>query len=100
LGTLAPACFRLRRSGSGGITALPQANLQSESPEHLAHVFERFYRVDEARSDGGAGIGLSIARQVAEAHGGAISVSSAPQEGSTFVLRIPVDSRAVAEVSS
>ena len=52
-------------------------------------VFERFYRLDSARSQGGAGLGLSIARQIAEAHGGTIEVKSTPDEGSTFTLVLP-----------
>jgi signal transduction histidine kinase len=62
------------------------------APEHLPHVFDRFYRVDKARSrvEGGAGLGLSICRWIAEAHGGSISVESAPGDGSTFTVRLPV----------
>jgi two-component system, OmpR family, sensor kinase len=58
-------------------------------PEDLPRVFERFYRVDPARAPGGAGLGLSIARQIARAHGGEIEARSKPGKGSTFVLRIP-----------
>ena len=61
--------------------------------EELPLVFERFHRADPARtqsgSQGGAGLGLSIARQIARAHGGEIEAESAPGEGSTFALRIP-----------
>jgi two-component system OmpR family sensor kinase len=57
--------------------------------EQLPLIFERFYRVDEARTRGGAGLGLAIARQIADAHGGTIEVQSTPGKGSTFVLRIP-----------
>ena len=54
-------------------------------------IFERFYRVDKARSrdTGGTGLGLSIVRHVATNHGGEVLVSSQEGEGSTFVLRIP-----------
>jgi signal transduction histidine kinase len=64
--------------------------------EHLPRVFERFYRVDEARSrdDGGTGIGLAIARSVVEAHGGRIWAESRPGEGSTFTFELPVASSA------
>ena len=57
--------------------------------EDLPYVFERFYRADETRAARGAGLGLSIARQIAEAHGGSLSVESEAGEGSTFTLRLP-----------
>jgi two-component system OmpR family sensor kinase len=59
------------------------------SADELPLVFERFHRADPARAEGGAGLGLSIARQIARAHGGEIEVKSEPGEGSTFALRIP-----------
>ena len=57
----------------------------------LDRIFERFYRVDKARSreTGGTGLGLSIVRHVATNHGGEVLVSSQEGEGSTFVLRLP-----------
>ena len=57
----------------------------------LERIFERFYRVDRARSrdTGGTGLGLSIVRHVAANHGGAVRVSSVEGEGSTFVLELP-----------
>jgi len=59
--------------------------------EEAAHVFERFYRVDKARSraDGGSGLGLSIAKWVAEAHNGSIELLSQPGKGSTFTVSMP-----------
>ena len=59
--------------------------------EHVPHVFERFYRVDKARSrdGGGVGLGLSIARWIAESHGGSVGVESTPETGSTFTCRLP-----------
>ena len=59
----------------------------------LERVFERFYRVDRARSrsTGGTGLGLSIVRHVASNHGGEVLVTSQEGEGSTFVLRLPID---------
>ncbi|MFL5737664.1 MAG: sensor histidine kinase, partial [Actinomycetota bacterium] len=60
--------------------------------EHLPRLFERFYRVDTARSrnDGGTGIGLAIARSVVEAHGGRIWAESDPGAGSVFLFELPV----------
>jgi signal transduction histidine kinase len=63
------------------------------APEHLPHVFERFYRADSARDRGrgGSGIGLAIAKALTEAHGGRISVASrGPGEGTTFTVTVPI----------
>jgi len=59
--------------------------------EHLPHVFERFYRVDKARSraTGGTGLGLAIVKHVAANHGGEVKLWSLPGTGSTFTLRLP-----------
>ena len=60
-------------------------------PEHLPHLFERFYRTDWARAKdaGGTGLGLPVVKEIAEAHGGAISVTSQVEKGSIFILRFP-----------
>jgi two-component system, OmpR family, sensor kinase len=52
--------------------------------DQLPLIFERFHRADPSRTAGGAGLGLSIARQIAEAHGSQIEATSEPGEGSTF----------------
>jgi two-component system, OmpR family, sensor kinase len=57
-------------------------------PRHLPHIFDRFYRVDTARSDAGSGLGLAIARQIVEQHGGAIDVESQPGVGTTFTVSL------------
>jgi two-component system phosphate regulon sensor histidine kinase PhoR len=59
--------------------------------EHLNRIFERFYRVDKARSRkiGGTGLGLSIVKHIAHAHSGRVSVESSPGRGSTFTMHIP-----------
>ncbi|MEJ2724297.1 MAG: ATP-binding protein [Deltaproteobacteria bacterium] len=58
---------------------------------HLARLFERFYRVDKARSRklGGTGLGLAIVKHIMQAHGGRVSVQSRPGKGSTFTLHLP-----------
>jgi len=60
-------------------------------PEDQDHVFERFYRVDKARSreTGGTGLGLSIVRQLVTLHGGTVTVQSDPGQGSEFIVRLP-----------
>ncbi|MFC4098819.1 sensor histidine kinase [Paenibacillus xanthanilyticus] len=64
-------------------------------PEDQARIFERFYREDKARSrqHGGHGLGLAIAKQITDACGGTIRVKSAPDEGSTFTVRMPAEFR-------
>ncbi len=59
------------------------------SQEDLPRIFERFYRSDPSRSQAGAGLGLSLARAVARAHGGEIYVTSAPGKGSMFAVILP-----------
>ncbi len=57
------------------------------------HIFERFYRADSARSKNetdGYGVGLAIAKNIVELHGGSIGVSSKPNNGSTFTISVPI----------
>lgn len=93
----------LRYTDSGGSVnvGLKQANAMAEisvtdtgvgiPTRSLERVFERFYRVDEARSraTGGTGLGLSIVRHVAQRHGGSVEVTSQLGVGSTFTIRLP-----------
>jgi heavy metal sensor kinase len=60
--------------------------------EHLAHLFERFYRVEAARSrsPGGAGLGLAIAHEIAREYGGTLEAQSEPGRGATFTVYLPV----------
>jgi two-component system, OmpR family, phosphate regulon sensor histidine kinase PhoR len=68
-------------------------------PEHAKRIFERFYRVDRARSRemGGTGLGLAIVKHLARAHHGDVSVQSTPGKGSTFVIELPVPELKVTE---
>lgn len=67
--------------------------------KHLPRLFERFYRVDKARSRqlGGTGLGLAIVKHIAQAHGGHVSVESAVGKGSTFSIHLPLTAEREAE---
>ncbi|RME11229.1 MAG: sensor histidine kinase [Ardenticatenia bacterium] len=58
--------------------------------QDLPHIFDRFYRADQARSGGGVGLGLAIAREIVQAHGGEIAVESG-DKGTTFTVRLPMN---------
>jgi len=93
----------IKYSDEGGIVQVQATQNESEiiisvrdqgcglDEEHLSRIFERFYRVDKARSRqmGGTGLGLAIVKHIAQAHGGQVSVESTPVEGSTFSLHLP-----------
>jgi len=76
---------------SGGETAFKVTDTgEGIAPEHLPHIFERFYRADKSRSreGGGSGVGLAISRALVEAMGGRIWAES-PGEGATFIFTLP-----------
>ncbi len=96
----------LQYTPSGGTVQLSASILDGEMqvsvrdtgigipPEHLAHIFDRFYRVDKSRSrlaGGGSGVGLTIAKYLVEAHGGKIRAESEGEgKGSAFIFTLPV----------
>lgn len=59
------------------------------APEHLPHVFDRFYRGDKSRSSAGTGLGLSLVKSIVDLHHGSVSIESAPGRGSTVALTFP-----------
>jgi signal transduction histidine kinase len=61
------------------------------SPEHLPHIFDRFYRVPSADPEKGLGLGLSFVAWIAKAHGGEVTVESKPKEGTRFTVLLPVE---------
>ena len=93
----------IKYSGEGTrveVTATAEAEgiairVRDEGPgieqRHLGRIFERFYRVDQARSRalGGTGLGLAIVKHIAQAHGGGVEVESTPGRGSVFTIRLP-----------
>jgi heavy metal sensor kinase len=94
--------IRYNRAGGGVKLGLGRENGQAVltvadtgvgiAEEDQRHVFERFFRADKARSReaGGSGLGLAICQSIVEAHGGTISFTSKANEGTTFVVRLPV----------
>jgi two-component system phosphate regulon sensor histidine kinase PhoR len=66
------------------------------APEDLPRLFERFYKVDKARSTGGSGLGLAIVKHTVLAHGGRIWAESAPGQGSAFFFTLPLTARVAA----
>jgi signal transduction histidine kinase len=90
---LEPITVKLERQKTQAIVQISDRGIGIPLPQQ-ARIFERFYRVDEARSrsTGGVGLGLSIVKTLVEGMGGGISLSSQPGKGSTFTLNFPLDS--------
>lgn len=83
----------LRREGQMAVVAITDTGI-GIPVEDVPYIFERFYRVDRARSraEGGTGLGLAISKHIAEAHGGKIEVESRLGAGSTFSVWLPLQS--------
>jgi heavy metal sensor kinase len=83
----------LCRNGDSAIVSVRDRGI-GIPPEHLPRVFDRFYRVDKARSrEGGTGLGLSIAKTIVTAHGGHIDLTSSPAVGTTCTVTLPTEPR-------
>ena len=81
----------ITRRDEAGVTLIVADNGPGISPEHLPHIFDRFYRADTARTTahGHTGLGLAISRAIVEAHAGTIGVESSPGAGARFTVRLP-----------
>ena len=84
----------LSRSGRRAVIRVADTGVGIPEQD-LPHIFDRFYRVDKARSreTGGTGLGLSIVKQFVLLHGGTIDAKSAPGKGSTFIIELPLASK-------
>jgi two-component system sensor histidine kinase MprB len=85
-----PAGGRVRIDVIGGAIAVSDQG-PGIDPADVPHVFDRFYRAAPARSMPGSGLGLAIVKQVADGHGGDVTVDRSPEGGARFVLRLPRD---------
>jgi two-component system OmpR family sensor kinase len=95
-GTPVEVVVRSGLLGSAPAAVLEVADSGPGMPaEQAERVFERFYRADPARSRGGTGLGLAIVAGLVEAHGGSVEVDTAPGEGATFRVTLPLDPDAV-----
>ena len=83
--------MRLKRHEDNAILEVQDTGLGIPE-EAIGHIFERFYRVDKARSrqTGGSGLGLAIVRTIVQRNKGEIEVSSIPDQGTTFTVTFPV----------
>lgn len=88
-----PVQVRLAQDGDCAVLAVTDHGM-GIAPEHHQRIFEQFERAEGAQQAPGLGLGLFIARQIVRAHGGRIELRSAPGEGSTFTLVLPLAARA------
>lgn len=89
--TPAGGTITVRASAHGGmIRVLIRDTGVGISHDALPHIFETFYRTDQAHTERGMGLGLAIARRIVEIHGGTILADSTPGQGSTFTITLPV----------
>jgi two-component system, OmpR family, sensor histidine kinase BaeS len=94
--TPAGGVVRVRAYGSDDAAVVEVADTGPGIPEdELDHIFDRFYRGRLARA-GGSGIGLTVVRQLVEAHGGTVTAANRPSGGATFAVRLPLLARAAA----
>jgi signal transduction histidine kinase len=87
-GEAKPISMRVRSAGEKAILEVRDQGIGIDA-EHLTRIFERFERMVSSRNYGGFGLGLWIVRQIVEASGGTIRVSSAPGDGATFIVELP-----------
>ncbi len=95
--TPAGGTITIRLKEDNGLAALSVEDTGSGiAPQHLPHVFDRFYRADEARdrSSGGTGLGLAIVKEIIEAHDGQVRVDSEVGKGTTLTIRLPLTQKA------
>jgi two-component system phosphate regulon sensor histidine kinase PhoR len=77
--------------GEGNAIAIVEDTGIGIASDQVDRIFERFYRVDSARSKApGTGLGLSIVKHIVESHGGSVEVRSSLNQGSTFIVRLPI----------
>jgi two-component system sensor histidine kinase BaeS len=95
--TPAGGAVTMRSSAENGHVNLSVHNTGSViPPEAMPHIFERFFQADPAgaRADANTGLGLAITREIVEAHGGGVTATSSQEDGTEFLISLPVSSTA------